>query len=485
MEPLGTVTMYFPFIDADIKDVIQSIMDEATDFDDFVQRLSERVLSSDYPEMVVYFTIHFAALLYNYKIIEAIREKYSGYLLLDPALNLYSSFPEAMKKVRESADVVLKTKPADWLVLEMHCYKFEADMNDYPKTMYEQEDVDIIREYIKKDPRFRYYEITLNDHLGHRAYTDGDFEELLDCLDRGIQITEEFDDRVRLSSFLYKKAKFISSSDRKQAQELLRKAYDLNESLNCERNYAGIIYEMGVLNAIRGEFDEAITSFLQEITIRERIGKDTGNSALQLSMLYNIIGEPESGLEWGLMAADQFESRPHLIPRGIMNQAWSLILLGRFTEAEILLDTTRETIMKSGNEVMLAWLHFVTGIFEFGSGNLSSAKSSIEEALKIYENRVGTLMIQIIFLYYLARIEVASCEIDSTVFPFLALLEEKAISEDLPGVLGLVLILRGEIAAIQNDESSLRDIIQELRPFTEKQGMQYLLPFYNSLLSRI
>ena len=49
MEPIGTITQYFPFIDEETRNVLESTMTEASDYYEFVQRLRDFVLSTDSP----------------------------------------------------------------------------------------------------------------------------------------------------------------------------------------------------------------------------------------------------------------------------------------------------------------------------------------------------------------------------------------------------------------------------------------------------
>ena len=47
MEPLGSITVYFPFIDEETKNVLESIMEEAYNYYDFVKILTQRILETD------------------------------------------------------------------------------------------------------------------------------------------------------------------------------------------------------------------------------------------------------------------------------------------------------------------------------------------------------------------------------------------------------------------------------------------------------
>ncbi|MBY8998360.1 MAG: hypothetical protein KGD60_11570 [Candidatus Thorarchaeota archaeon] len=464
-------------------------MTEATDYYDFVTRLSELVLNTDSSIMVVYFAIHHSILAMDYKLIDKIREKYGDHQILGPNLfyaSAYQGTVEDVKKVHELADAILATQPDDWIALEMYFMKFEADMRNYPTTMYQTSTMEKIRELIDSDPRFGFYEIILNDYFAIRAHSDGDSEGRIRCINKGLRIAEKFDDKVRIAHLMMRKATIIMDYDRDESRALLEQAYEIvDSSLGIPSFYAYIISNLSIIEAIRGDFDSAIKRNLQVVTIRERAGLNSGNASLLLSILYNVVGDPESGFEWACMAEDQFKSRPYLINRAVLNQCWSLILLKRMPEAQILLDTSRESILKSGDESQLAWLHFVTGILEMVQGDFTLALSSIEQALRIYEKQGWAYNIQLLFWHHLAKIEVYSSDTADIVSPSLALLEDKAISEDLPGILGQVFLLKADIAVLNNDEALLRDIIQQLRSLIEKENLDFLNPYFEGLLERL
>ena len=486
MDPIGTITTYFPFINEETKDVLETIMIEASDYYDFVQKLGELVLKTDSPIMVVYFAIHHAILASDYPLIDLIREKYGEHQILGPNLFMSSAFQGSVadiEKVHEMADAILATEPEDWIALEMHFMKFEADMRNYPTTMYDTSNMERIRELIDSNPDFGFYDTILFDYLAIRAHHDGDNEGLLNCLNTGIQIAEKFDDRLRVAHLLIRKARFFKGEE---GRELLEQAYEIVDSdLGIPENFADIIYWLSVLDVIRGDFDKAISRLLQSVSIRESVSLNTGNASLLLSVLYNIVDEPESALEWGLMAEDQFKSRPYMINRSVLTQIWSLIRLRKLPEAHILLDTTRESVLKSGDEMQLAWLHFVTGVLEIDRGDFSLASSSIEQAVRIYENFQWGILYETIFLYHLAKTEVYSVDAADTVCPSLAILEDKALSEYRPGIHGLVLLLKAELAIMKNDEAQLREIIQQLRKLIETDNLHFLESQYESLLRKL
>jgi tetratricopeptide (TPR) repeat protein len=487
MKPLGTITCYFPFIDDDTRKILESTMNKAYDYYDFVNKMKELVLENDSSDLVIYFAIHHAAQLFDFKAINAIRNKYGNRSILLPNLFFASAVQgniEDLEKVKESADFILATDPDEWLVLEMRFMKFEAEMRRYPKTLYDSTNLDAIVEMIENNPDFGFYETTLYHYFAVRAYIDGDSDERNRCFEKAIQSARKHGDDIRLVHLLVGKADIVESEDRIQARNILNDSRDIAESLGNKIGYANVLEKIGKIEVTRGEYNHAIDRYLAVVSIRESLGLDNGNNSLLLSTLYNIIGEPESGAEWGRMAEDQFKNRPFLMPRAVLNQAWSLVLMKKITEALVLIDTVREEIMKSGRETHLAWLHFVTGLVEIADNNLTAAASSIEEALKIYEKRSGVLMMQVIFMHHLAQIEVFQLPADTEFYPILALLEEKATEEDLPGIQGQVLLLKAEIALLRNDDSGLREIIQQIRPLAEAPSMEFLQPFLEKLMNK-
>jgi tetratricopeptide (TPR) repeat protein len=485
MDPIGTITSYFPYIDSDTKDVLEKLMTDSSDYNDFAIRLVELVLKDESPVMVVYFAIHHASRTYNHRLIEGIRERYSEHQVLGPNLYLASAFQgkvEDLAKVHEMADAVLETNPPEWLALEMKLIKFKADMANYPKTMYDQTNMENILETIHGNPDFGHYEAIVNDFLAIRAQIDGDGDERLRCVNRALRITEKFDDKVRLAHFIARKANIIMNRDRDECRALLEEAFKIVDKwLGMPVDYAGIIDKRAIINALRGEFDKAIELQLQVVTYIERAGLRTGNASYYLATFYNVIDEPESGLEWALMAEEQFKTRPFLINRAVMQQVWSLHLLDRHSEAQLLLDSSRESILKSGDENQLAWFKFASGLLELEQGNLMEAKDSIKEAVEIYRGMGTGLLMELIFLFQLAKIEVETYTEDDTLFPALERLEEMALAEKLPGFLAQVLLLRARIAMMKGDDAILRETILQLQILFEDEGLDFLRPQYERI----
>ncbi|TFG06244.1 hypothetical protein EU522_01845 [Candidatus Thorarchaeota archaeon] len=54
LKPLGTITMYFKFLEEDIISEVKAIMNQARDHYDFVLQLSERACQDETPTTLIY-----------------------------------------------------------------------------------------------------------------------------------------------------------------------------------------------------------------------------------------------------------------------------------------------------------------------------------------------------------------------------------------------------------------------------------------------
>lgn len=487
MEPLGTITVYFSLIDNETRTILKTIMNEADNYLDFVKTLKELVLETECSDLIVYFAIHHSAQLLDLKAIDKIGQKYNDIPILQPNIRFarhYQGKTDDFGIIIQAADAVLATVPDDWLELEMRFMKFEAETFNYPKVLYDSSNLDVIYQMIENDSRFKFYNTVLHNSLASIADMDGNTEEWNRCNLIALNTAREHDDQVRLAYNLTEQAR-ITSGDRDIARKLLLEALDIMDAIGSTEGYADVLEKIATIAMIRGEFASAINNYLKVVSIRESIAIETGVPSLMLSYLYNIVGEYGSGLEWGRMAGDQFKGRPSRKPRAVMSQVWSLVLLDQLSEAELILDTVHETVLKSGRESHLGWLNFTLGLIEFSKGNVTAAMSNLEESLKIFESHDGLKRHRNMSHYYLARIEVAQAEVDTKVLPYLALLEEISTAENLPGILGQVLLLKCELALIQNDDSILRDTIQRLRDLAQEPGLSFLLPFIEDIMNRI
>ncbi len=474
--------MYFPFLDDDSRDLLQSIMDDATNYYDFVRRLNERVLSEVVSDLALYFAVHHAALLLDMEKIEAVGRRFGKLLILRPNL-FYASVLQGnlddIPKVHEAADAIIATEPARWLEIEMRFMKFEVDLLEYPKVLYDVSNQDQLQRLIKSSPKFEFFENILFDCLREKATRDGDTEEALRNINLAIESSEKHDDRVRLAYHIRFLFDFLHSTDLADARDSLTKAYHLMEELGNTAGMASLLFYVARTDAVRGEYNLAIDRILEVIRIRQSLDLSIAVYAIVLSTYYNVISEPATAMEWARLAEAEAHASPIVKPRGQLNRAWALILMQRFDEALTLIDSAREIILSSGVEILLGWLSFVTGVYELALGDTESASKSLEEAIEIYEQK-GTLDNYLIFLQHLAQLDVAimvsssGSVLNGIENPWLQFLEDKAVKDNLPGITGKVLLMKAKVALARNDEESFQELVVKIRELSKNHSISYL-----------
>ena len=70
MEPLGTITKYYAFIDEETQNILDAVMKEAENYRDFVVRLGDRVVVEELSPMLAYFAVRHAGALYIFDVID-------------------------------------------------------------------------------------------------------------------------------------------------------------------------------------------------------------------------------------------------------------------------------------------------------------------------------------------------------------------------------------------------------------------------------
>ena len=84
LEPFGTITKYYPFLDEKTRAVIESVMGASENYRDFVVRLGAKVVSEDLSSMLAYLAIRHAFNLDLFETIDLIAIKFGEIDLINP-----------------------------------------------------------------------------------------------------------------------------------------------------------------------------------------------------------------------------------------------------------------------------------------------------------------------------------------------------------------------------------------------------------------
>ena len=474
-------------MDLATREILEDIIGKAKNYNEFVHLLSEKACSEQTTDLTAFFAIHHASNIFDTDCLEELADRFGRIPIAKPNLYMISALQgkhEDLQKAIDATETVIQLNPSGWLELEMLVIRLEAEMLGYPKFTSYDSTMDRIESFLDAEEDYDFYRSRIYDALALKTYRDGDIEETRNLTRNAISNAEKHNELYKLSRLYRSLAVYTQAENMIHSKEFLEKSLKLLEFMGDKEGLGYTLYQIGKIQAIRGEYDQAIENTLNVTRIFQNIGKTTEVFTITLSTLYNMIGEAQAGLEWAKMA--EAESKHVHKPRAVLNQVWALAVMGKLDDALEVLDDVRETILKSGMESHLAGLYLIEGIVENACGNLLEAQSSIQDALEIYEKR-GALMTMHISLVHLARIEIESVASgkSSDIGPWLELLEERARLENYPGLLGIALSLKALYNIHYGKSRIARDSIRELEDIVYNWKLHFLERSVKNLQERI
>ena len=124
MKPMGTITKYYPFIDEESKFILTSLMEESSNYNDFVQKMCKSVVENDVLLELVFIAAIQAWWTRSEESVKMIQEKYKNEPCIRPwSLTITSSMSDQMRyhdAIVTAIEKGLKTTLADWMKIELH-----------------------------------------------------------------------------------------------------------------------------------------------------------------------------------------------------------------------------------------------------------------------------------------------------------------------------------------------------------------------------
>ena len=121
MKPLGTITMYYPFVDKKISSEIEDIMDEAENYYDFVIRLTDRACLDDTPSHLAYLAAVHAWKLSATVAKTKLLEKFGDHNLIKSWTA--SQYQVGVDAILQCIEEAIEETKEDWLRIELLCLK--------------------------------------------------------------------------------------------------------------------------------------------------------------------------------------------------------------------------------------------------------------------------------------------------------------------------------------------------------------------------
>ncbi|MFX1367871.1 MAG: hypothetical protein ACFFAY_04660 [Promethearchaeota archaeon] len=475
MKPLGTITMYFPFLDKYTVSEVETIMNQADSYYDFVLRLSERACRDKPPTLLAHLAAVHAWRLSATHAKRDLSEAFGH----DPIIGIWTAPQHKMKmhELFEKINQALEAAEENWIQVELLClkswyarYHILDELLDYEPL---QKAEAMVEERAELDC-FSALVHTVRSELSfiHSGYqkegAESSIQRGYDEYNKGMKYAKKFNDRFQTYQLLWTHSSWIKTWDAIEALTLQEEAHKLAKEFGAPQKIAEAMADMGRISEALGEYDLAIECYESSLEkygfpdmelYREIIDSPT----FCIARIYCELGNGDVALELidsifdlvGPVAAD--------IPYLHSQRAEALIHLKRTREATTHLEIGQKGALKSGAEGYVALNDLAAAYFELTQGNPLAAiqllvpwyNLFLKTPAAIYNNR---------FLLGLTRAEIAAnlagVWIEASE-EWMNKLENHAKEKQLPGIIMQHALLKAEYLMSQEQNEEAIKILQD------------------------
>jgi len=476
---MGTITKYYPFIDEETRSILSTLMDEASNYYNFVQQLCEVALNNAVPVNLAYLAVMQAWWCRMKSSVDLLGKKYGDVLFIRPWLHVIDSAVKvqalAHDTVVESIDKALETGVDDWIEIDLHIlHAFFHHPFGEVISLYEP--LEKVKGLIDTHPRLGCFESIIYAFEGIAKTREGEVKEALEVLQKGKNLAELHSDELYMYMNMLQEGIILIYVNVHEAAKVFEDLYELVQKLQVSAFVVEILNDSSLLYETTGEFDLTISSHHEIMKIMgDSMGGDTTFTIL--ARTYATLGDGQRALEWinrGLEDGTQFASVQMLLCK-----AWALVLVDRIDEAEQVLESAYSLLIKTGLERLLGDYYHISGVIEFRRGNYLSALDLVEKAWEIADkNPRGSNQNRA--LLDLARIDnsIAAQSKDDmkSAIPgkWLSTLEKRACDHDLPGIRMYAGILKSEFYQNHGQLKDAIAILHDALEITDSPGVTTL-----------
>ena len=461
MEPIGIITNYFPFLEEETVDVLKAVMNQATNYYDFVVRLGNKACDEDVSLELVYMAAVHVFRIKERNILECLKDKYTD----RPEIIIWT-FPllgdsdrtEYRDEYQEVRSKVTKLKLPDWFLIEIY-----STLDDwFARTSAETSElIEKIESILNHNNGLDWYKMALIDMESSIHIKNGDFVSSILILQKGLELAEKYDDVYGVMSFNYFLANSLRNHNAKKALEYVEEYNRLAIFLGLPRSMELARHLMGFIHLTRGEYDMALECDFAAIEVYYHNTRPSSTMCGVISTIYSDIEDRTQALHWaneGLRAADgKASSFLHFV------KSVALLLSGRLEDAEHHLDELHKLSLQSAAEEDQVCLLYGRGLYELKSKNPQAAIDNLEKALSISEQLNTQITVnRCLIALTQAEIQLASKSgTDDCSGPWMVRLESHARKKEYPGIQMHAAILRAEFLMKQGRKIEAQQVLQD------------------------
>ncbi len=486
VKPLGTITACFPHIDSETKKILESVMYEAEDYNDFADRLCDKVIKESVPPLLNYFAYFHAYNQNRYNLVRKIIEEDTVSDLVKPIILMIQpqdsiDWIEFQKSIARA----MRASPNDWIACHIFI-NWRALMEAgayYPEKDTDLKPIRILESKIEYDEAFSYFAFHLPWFNANKMMAEGNTESAKKLYNQAISLAKKHDDLESVAISLAVKANMIKWENFQEALSILKTSREISEQLGYTYGLATNKQILGYIAQARGEYEKAVECLTEYVTLIESLGHDLVFHKCVIAGVYNRMNEGTKALKLTTEALEETTASPPFFP--YIHNAWALANLNRLDEAAQSLDKAREPASKMGVEHLLGLIYFVEGLIHRFQNDFASAKYALEQAYSISERLVGFPNLQLLQLTdveietYSYRKEIADHDVSG---PWMQLLLRHVQQKDLPGIAAQTNLLKAKFRFKQGRTTEAKKMLKEVLKTSVTSGMHYLKDMAESIL---
>ncbi|MHA1576966.1 MAG: tetratricopeptide repeat protein [Candidatus Thorarchaeota archaeon] len=470
MEPLGTISKYYAFIDEETQSILNAVMKDAENYRDFVVRLGERVVNEKLSPMLAYFAVRHAGSLNIFDVIDKIHEFYGDIDIISPWV-LASYYPRGQTKTPSQAvqaiDNLLDGQIDEWLIIEMHDLKASLlcdSMSGWSEIL---EIVNKALELVNNQEELQCFLPSLLVVNSDCVYHLRTAKEALVYAKKAQELSREFNDSLNEARALREMAETMKNNDAKKAISFAKEARRIFVTLGDRIGIGKVLYTLGIISEILGDYDNAIDYLSECAEINEREGVEPIASLVVLSRVYVKSGQELKAIECLENVFSKFKGQQvgySIVAHFVSAEAYALC--GQMDEACVHLDDGLELLALQKEKWWFSIYYSARGVVERERGDLSSAILSFRRALSISELHQ--------FLVFTIRNFILLAEVEVLLFSrtgelkdlesaqlILSRLEQLAREQNFVEIMIEVAILKAELYKAANKTNSAQIILEK------------------------